>query len=107
MSVEKKENDVVEEHKKMLILSGNLSEFQLKNLKTWPFVVFDNIDNAMVDYNFGDTGRIEEAGEVTYTIMRKDCSKQEDNFETKKETIINWVKFMFWKDTKVMVKYGN
>jgi len=107
MSEKEQSNNIVDDHKKMLIVSGNLSDFQLKNLKTWPFVVFDNIEDAMLDYNFGSENGIDTAGEVTYTIMKKDITKNEDNIDNKKETLINWVKFMFWKETKVTVQYGN
>ncbi len=102
----KKESDVIEEHKKMVIMTGMISDFQLENLKTWPFILFsDDLDQVKLSYDFTKTVSNDEelsAGKVTYDFYFKKGSKL-DRADTKKqlETLSLWTRFMFWKETEV------
>jgi len=105
---EQKEQNVVEEHKKMVIMTGNLSDFQLKNLKTWPFLVFDGLESVEVSYDF--TKLIDDAetltpGKVEFNFTFKKGTKM-DRSQTKErlEQLSVWTKFLFWKDTEVLFK---
>jgi hypothetical protein len=101
-----KEQTVIDEHKKMLIMTGNLSDFQLQNLKTWPFIVFDKeLEKTEIKYDFTKLVAEKEelaAGSVTYDFAFKKDTKL-DRAETKKklEMLKLWTQFLFWKDTTV------
>jgi len=96
----------LEEHKQIVIMTGNISDFQLKNLKTWPFILFDDVETVTIDYNFTETVKNEDgensegigAGKVKFSIK----SKAEPT-EKAIETIKNWTKVLFWNDTVVEV----
>lgn len=100
MSTENNEK-IVEDHRKMVALSGNLSDFQLKNLKEWPFVVFDDLENVRIQYNFKKEGEeLVNAGHVTFDFKFK---KVPDNEDAKKRLnhLKFWTQYMFWNDTEV------
>lgn len=102
----KSEQTVVDEHRKMLMMTGNLSDFQLENLKTWPFIVFDSIlEKTSVKYDFTkmiDKQEALSAGTVIYDFTFKPKTKM-DREETKKKLAILklWTQFLFWQDTVV------
>ena len=51
---DKKEKNVIDDHRQALMLSGNLSDWHLNNLKTWPRIVFDNVKDFTLVYDFTD-----------------------------------------------------
>lgn len=114
MSEENKshEEKVVDDHRQMLLLSGNLSEFQLENLKKWPFVVFGtDLKKVDVSYNFVleeeeadlEAGRNIFPGEITFDFTFN--NKPDTDYSSKCITMLEmWTRFMFWKDTKVNFK---
>ena len=44
--------NIIEQHKKNLLINGELSDFQLENLKKWPLILFDNIEQVAIKYDF-------------------------------------------------------
>lgn len=99
------ESSIIEEHKKMVIMTGNLSDFQLKNLKTWPFLLFENLESVEITYDFTKlVGEQEELapGTVQFDFYFKEKTKFNIE-EVKKQlsTLSLWTKFMFWKETKI------
>lgn len=107
------EEKVVDDHRQMLLLSGNISEFQEDNLKKWGFVLFGkDLKQAKIDYNFLKDGDQKDhelegnnmcAGSVTFDFEFN--SKQEEDYMKKAVSMLNiWTKYLFWKDTEVIVK---
>ena len=104
MAEENKET-IIENHKKMVMMTGNLSDFQLQNLKTWPFLVFDDLESVEINYDFTKLIAEEESlspGSVQYNLKFKEGTKL-NKAKAKKslETLTNWTKFLFWKETDV------
>ena len=87
-------------------MTGNLSDFKLKNLKTWPFIALDGVTEVTIDYDFTNTieydggEKVEGigAGKVTYNLKSSTVPKPEQI-----EVLKTWTKFLFWKDTEVEV----
>ena len=87
-------------------MTGNLSDFQLKNLKTWPFIAMNGVEKVAIDYDFTATIEYEGgeqvegigAGKVVYNLTSKEVPTKEQI-----ETLKSWTKFLFWKDTEVEV----
>lgn len=104
----KEEQTIVDEHRKMVIMTGQLSDFQLTNLKQWAFIVFqENLEKANITYDFTKIVAEEEAlspGVVQYDFYFKPGTKLV-KADTKKrlEHLKTWVKFMFWKETEVRI----
>lgn len=105
MSEEQEKPSIVEEHKKMVIMTGNLSDFHMENLKKWPFILFDELERVDLTYDFTKLVAEEEQlspGTVQYDFIFKQGTKL-NREQTKKrlETLSLWTKFMFWKETEV------
>lgn len=101
-----KESEMLEEHKRMLIMTGKLSDFQLENLKKWPFIVFDSVDKVEIEYDFSETKKDSDSDEVYGICAGKVVFNLEATEPPKKnqiDTLKQWTKFLFWKDTKVEV----
>ena len=93
---------VLDDHRKMLTVSKHLSDFQLQNLKKWAFIVFDDVDNSMVEYSFIDGEDQFYAGRVIFKVnLEKDILPEE---KIKRSTFLaDWTRVLFWTDTKIEV----
>jgi hypothetical protein len=84
----------------MLMVSKNLSDFQIENLRNWPFLFFTNVDNASVEWDFIDKDGLFYEGEVSFDIKTSDT----DNLPVAVMYLEAAAKVMFWSNTKVNVK---
>jgi hypothetical protein len=92
----------LDDHRKMLTLSKQLSDFQLENLKAWPFVVLPDISQSFVDYNFIDEQDLFYAGKVIFKITM-DNKLEEQDLLTRCTFLADWTRILFWTDTQVEV----
>jgi hypothetical protein len=94
---------------KLTLLSNRLNEIQEKNLKMYPFVFFNDVKSAIMDYDLAkvdDNGGV-RAGEhhVTYRIeVPRDA---QDNVEKRCKALENGVRLWLWNDLKVVVYLNN
>ena len=93
-----KENETLEEHRRLMVLSGKFSDFQIKNLEMYPQIVFDGIKEMTIDY---DVSTKKGSGYVHYTIK---MGKKPDDIEQRVKDIEAWVKTLLFKEIKVEVK---
>jgi len=80
----------LENHKKMFLLSGNPSDFQLNNLKQYPFVVFGKIlKKVKIEYSFikPETNQI-YPGYVSLDFSIKQKDNKIENLNQKKQILI-------------------
>jgi len=109
MSEEKVEtNSIIDDHRNMLILSGNLSSFHIDNLKAFPKIVFNDIKNFTLHYDFY-TGKGDDkklcSGKVVYdVIFDKEPNFTTEELQKRMSDLKFWVRTLFWKDTRVTVK---
>jgi len=96
-------SSIVEDHRKMMILSGNLSDFQIKNISKYPSVFYPGFIESRVDYDFGGTG-VNHAGTVQYKITLEKIMEPESK-EKEEDALNACVKFLFWKETDVRISY--
>jgi hypothetical protein len=93
---------IVDSHRNMLMLSKNLSDFQIENLRQWPFVFFNGVENVSVSWNFIEEKDGEELfspGFVTFDIT----TQKTNDLATSVVFLESCVKLMFWSDTKVNI----
>lgn len=91
---------ILEEHRKMVVFSGNLSDFQLKNLTGWAQIVIPSFKEVKIKYNF-KTG----PGKIIYEFILK--NKVSDKKKDEALIVLNqWAKFLFWEDTTVSIFFG-
>lgn len=102
MSDTQSENlNIVDEHRKMIIMTGNISDFQIKNLKSWPFIVFGpELKSVEIDYEFTKGG---ENGELYPGKVNFDFNFTSDPEDPNNSIglLTHWTRFLFWQDTTV------
>lgn len=104
--------NIIEQSRNNLLLTGELNDFQLKNLKSWPAVLFDNLDKTKIKFDFTlDEDSEQEnalgihAGTVEFDFyFSKGVKTSKELKQQKLGNLTMWVKFMFWSDTKVVFK---
>lgn len=98
----KSQENLVDEHRRMVVMTGNISEFQIENLKKWPFLAFqESLEEVKVDYNFirgsEDEGDL-FAGKVNFDFKFK---SEPENVEQALAFLSHCTKYLFWEDTEV------
>lgn len=92
--------NILEDMRKITILTGTISKIHEQSLSKWPYIVFDEIGSLEVDYDLGNKDR-NGANFVNFYIT---SSKEEHEDANKRcETLTSWVRDMFWKDIDVNV----
>lgn len=110
----KEENDLVAKHRQATLLSGNISDFQITNLKTWPFILFGDhgLERVELQYDFtkspegyeNEEEAILNAGDITFDLYFKESPKlTKEDRDSKIKHLNLWTKFLFWNDTQVKV----
>lgn len=100
-SVEK----IIEDMRKLTMLTGQLSVVHEETLYTWPLILFDNVQNVEIKYDISKD-YTQEVGEgyVIYNIDVSDDTKYtEEEFTKKSEILTGWVRDMLWNNIKVEV----
>lgn len=92
------QRQVLDEHRKLMVISGKFSEFQIKNLEIYPQIVFDGIKEMKIDY---DVSTKKGSGYVYYTIK---MGKKPEDIEKRIKDIECWVKDLLFKEIEVKVK---
>lgn len=88
----------VRELAKLSILSDRISEFHEENLQTYPFIFFNGVKEAKIDYNL----KRGEKNYVSYDIALKDGSEN-PSLEKRLESLDKSIKNLFWKEVSVSV----
>lgn len=106
-NIKNENQNIVDEHRKMVIMTGCLSDFQLENIKKWPFIVFGNdLLKVEINYDFVDgnkEGVQINSGSVEYDFYFNNLPTEE--VETMAKSMLTlWTKYLFWSDTKISFK---
>lgn len=92
----------LDDHRKMLTLSKQLSDFQITNLKAWPQIAFNDVKNSTVDYSFIDKDEMFYAGKVIFRIALLEEPNKEEIIK-RSNHLADWTRILFWTDTQVEV----
>lgn len=60
-----KTQETIQEMARLTMLSNKLNEVQIKNLKMYPFIYFDGIQQIVMDYDFSNNLDVNTEEEVT------------------------------------------
>jgi hypothetical protein len=90
----------IEEHRKMIVLSKNISEFHLNNIKAWIYIFFNDVKEATIEYDFLDDAGNFGAGQIIIKL-----SVGNESIQTKQgyDNFIEAVKYILFKETKVLL----
>lgn len=100
----------LQEMAQLTLLSNRISEVQELNLKKFPFVFFEKVQEAQIDYDLGHgankaSQEVNHKSLVTYHLsIDKEANK---NFLDKRFSALeSSVRNLFWKDIKVSVYFN-
>lgn len=94
-------HNIIDSHRNMLMVSKNLSDFQLENLRQWPLVFFNGVEQVRVDYSFIDVEDNFFAGNITFDLK---IPNPEQDLTVPIAYLDAATKLMFWSDTHVIIK---
>jgi len=111
MNDQKDSIDKVKEMSRLAVLSNKISDVQLLNLKNYPFIAFDGIKEAKLEYDLS----YEKADKdepvthnplVSYRLVL-DESRNQEALGLRLEAIEKWVRNLFWKDVLVKIYFND
>ncbi len=88
---------------KGIIFSGRISEFHLDNLSKYPFIFFEDIKEASLEYSVPDMADFDkgrEKPEIIYRIIFNPSPRM-DNLDKRIKAIEGAVRTLLWPDTEV------
>jgi hypothetical protein len=118
-------DDKIKEMAKLTMLSNKLNDIQLKNLKSFPFIYFDGINELVMEYDLSNnldvdteensklvdikyqfgttTGHLH----VTYKMKIEPYLEKMNHLEKRFEHLETSVRTILWKDVKVRVFFND
>jgi hypothetical protein len=91
----------VRELAKLSILSNRISEVHEKNLKAYPFIFFNGVKEANVDYDLERGGK----NNVTFSLTLVE-NADNPSMEKRYEALDTSIKNLFWKEVSIAVVIG-
>lgn len=81
---------------------GRVSEVHVKNMKSFPWMFFNDITEVQLDYNIGV--KREDISWISYNIL---TSKDNDQLSKRYSALEAAVRALFWKEMEVRLSLNN
>lgn len=104
--MQQKVKDILTDLKKMVILTGQISDPQIKTLQACPFIFFDNLDNVSISYNIvtDTSGDMPGLGsKVNFTLNFKDKYEPDQHHDKRIQALMNTVYTMLWPEVEIFI----
>lgn len=119
-----KTHETIRDMAKLSLVSNRINEIQLKNLQTYPFVFFNGVNTASIDYDFSNkslvsTSEDEKNLEISYQVKPQsrnfkvlyyldiDENADNSNLDKRFETLRNSISNLFWRGILVEVYFND
>jgi len=89
---------ILEDMRKITILTGQISTIHEKNLKTWVFVAFDGVENLEIKYDLSKDYQKETGEGYVNFYLKLEENANIDNLKERCDKITSWVREMFWNN---------
>jgi hypothetical protein len=99
--------EILDDMRKITILTGEISKIHEQSLKKWPYIVFDNLKDVEINYDL-TKNRYQDSGANLvefYLFMPKEFENTAliENFTERCEALKEWVVDMFWSDIETRI----
>lgn len=91
----------IEDLTKLTLFFGKVSEVHLKNLKSFPFIYFNQISEAKLDYSVATRG---EEGDTLFSYDLSLDLAHNDHVDKRYKALESAIRSLFWKEAKVLIK---
>lgn len=101
----KNAQNILEDMKKLTILTGEISNVHEKSLTTWPYVIFDDVKDVEIKYDLSKSTYLDLGYNFIdfFITLPKNGKQNIDNLEKRCETLKEWTEVMLWSGIKVRV----
>jgi hypothetical protein len=103
-------NEILKEMASLTALSGRISSIQIHNLKMFPLVFFDSIDQVRIDYDLAPTKTMDDEPTKNNLLvayyLTLDESKNQD-LDKRYIALEQSVRNLFWSDTIVEIYFND
>lgn len=107
MSVEKNDLVNLEDLKKMVMLTGRLSDIHIKTLQSAPFIYFDDLGSVEIDYeittDFSEEHRAKNSY-VNFKLNFNDRYEPDAHHQNRLLALVKTVQGLLWKEIRVEIK---
>jgi len=87
----------LEDLTKLGMFFGRISEVHLTNLKSFPWIFFNDLSEVKLDYNFASS-------KVSYDLS---IGNENDNLDKRFKALESSVRQLFWKEVQVKISINN
>lgn len=94
----------LEDLTKLVMFTGRVSEVHLENLKRFPFIFFNNIVDAELNYSIETTDKA-KSSIFSYTLSMP--WEFNDNLDKRYKALESAVRSLFWKEVKIELKIND
>lgn len=99
--------EILDDMRKITILTGEISSIHEQSLKKWPYIVFDNVENVEINYDLSKNKHQDSGAnlvEFHLDVLESTQNIEEiDNFKERCEALRGWVEDMFWSDIETRI----
>lgn len=112
-------SQIIQEMARLTILSGRVSDVQLKNIKTFPLIFFDNVSEVKIDYDLSHKADVTEDDANNKLVINKPTTNHyvayyleldeasNEDLDKRFKALEESVRTLFWKDVSVEVYFNN
>jgi hypothetical protein len=98
---------MLEDMRKITMLTGEISSVHQESLQKWPYIVFDDVEGVEVKYDL-TKATMESTGQnlVEFFITMPKGHEEKgiiEKFDDRCRNLVSWVWQMFWTDIEVKV----
>jgi len=93
---------ILEDMRKITMLTGEISDVHEKNLKQWPYILFDNVQEVEIKYDL-TKDRTKEVGQG-YIQFDVTTDLEQQHVEIKGDNLSKWARDMLWKEIEIRIK---
>jgi hypothetical protein len=94
------ENPPIGDLTKLMMFFGRISEVHMKNLQSYPYIFFNEIEAAQLDYNVATADKSEPTI-FSYTLLLN--LEANDQLEKRYKALEDAVRKLFWKEARIKV----
>lgn len=100
------EKEIIDDMRRITMLTGEISSIHIKSLRQWCFVVFDGVESVEIEYDLTkDTTKSVGEGFVNFKMNASNIEladfKKQGEFGKRCQTLATWVRNMFWPEIRV------
>ena len=93
---------ILEDMRKITLLTGEISSVHQNSLTKWPYIIFDKVEDVEIKYDLTqDTWR--GFGQNWINFYISSSGQNIEDLEKRCKTLDSWVKDMFWNEIEIKI----